>query len=221
MTIKAYSKSVIGGREMNQDACLIEMDLGVFAVADGVGGGERGEVASAMSVEGLKAHPKGSPDLRSTFLKIQESVYSEAMRSVGEPIMGSTLTAVMISEGKAYLCHVGDSRCYLYENEVLRQMTEDHEVFDENYQAPVLASYMGIPMDIHPLTIQEESFPLVPGNRLLLCSDGLYKQITETRMAALIREEGEHPEILLDRLCTEAAEEPYSDNITIVYIEID
>lgn len=220
MKVTGYAKSVIGGREGNQDSFLCMNDRGLFAVADGVGGGLRGEVASQMAVEGLKALPQGSTELRPVFEQIQNAVLKEALDSLGEALMGTTLTAALVKDGNLYLCHVGDSRCYLFSDPVLRALTIDHEIYDEALGGAVLASYMGIPHDVHPLTIQQETVPVQPGNKVLLCSDGLYKQVDEPRIVQLIKEQGATPEKLLETLTSEAARAPYSDNVTVVYVEI-
>ena len=207
---------------MNQDSLLCDNDRALYAVADGIGGGLRGEVASLMAVTGLGAHPtpeEGSSRLSDTFQTLQAAILKEALDSIGEALMGTTLTAVLLSGHRGELCHVGDSRCYLYSKDCLQQLTEDHESFDETLQAPVLSSYLGIPSQVHPLTIQEDVITLHPGDRLLLCSDGLYKQVSEARIAEVIRAHAAQPEEILRILSTEAAKVEYSDNITIVYIE--
>lgn len=219
MHFKGYSITAIGGREMNQDSLLCDNDRALYAVADGIGGGLRGEVASLMAVTGLGAHPEEATKLSETVQTLQAAILKEAMDSIGEALMGTTLTAVMLSGRTAELCHVGDSRCYLFTSDCLQQLTEDHETYDETLQAPVLSSYLGIPNDIHPLTIQEEMVTVKPGDRLLLCSDGLYKQISEARITEVIRQHGNNPEEILRILSTEAAAQEYSDNISIVYIE--
>lgn len=221
MHFKGYSITAIGGREMNQDSLLCDNDRALYAVADGIGGGLRGEVASLMAVTGLGAHPE--PDegsrLSDTFQTLQAAILKEAMDSIGEALMGTTLTAIMLSGRRGELCHVGDSRCYLYTKDILQQLTEDHEAFDETLQAPVLSSYLGIPSELHPLTIQEDVITVHPGDRILLCSDGLYKQVSEARIAEVIRSHMGQPEEILRILSTEAAKAEYSDNISIVYIE--
>ncbi len=221
LKVTGYAKSVVGGREANQDSYLIWNERSVYAVADGVGGGLRGEVASKMAADGVKLLPDGSRDLNKLFNEIQAAVLKEALESIGEALMGTTLTAVLVDGSEAQLCHVGDSRLYLFDGQALQSMTVDHEIFDDSIGGPVLASYMGIPTDVHPLTIQEETFAVAAGNRLLLCSDGLYKQVEESRMAEVIRTLGHTPEALLDTLCSEAAATPYSDNVTVIYVTLD
>jgi protein phosphatase len=218
MHFKGYSITSIGSREMNQDSLLCDNDRALYAVADGIGGGLRGEVASLMAVTGLSAHPEEGK-LSETFATLQAAIFKEAIDSIGEALMGTTLTAILLSGHTGQICHVGDSRCYLYSKSILHQLTDDHESYDETLQAPVLSSYLGIPQDIHPLTIQEEIVTVNGGDRLLICSDGLYKQVSESRIAEVIRDNIANPEEILRILSAEAAQHEYSDNISIVYIE--
>lgn len=226
MIIKGYFHTVIGGREMNQDSYLVDDDLKIYAVADGVGGGLKGDVASKMAVDGLKAHTAAKTPLIDAIKSLQHSIYNEALTTFGEALMGTTLTSVHIDlsipgEATAHLGHAGDSRCYLYDGSILKQMSEDHESYDDTFQGSVLCSYLGIDTRSHQLKIQDEKFPVQAGNRLLMCSDGLYKQIQEMRIIELIRENFSSPQEMLAKMCEEAAKAEYSDNITIVYVEIE
>lgn len=217
----AYSKSVVGSRDYNQDSSLIVNDRGLFAVADGVGGGVAGDVASQMAVEALREGVKVPADLKDSVLKAQEKIVKEAMEKHGAPVMGTTLTAVLLDGGMAHVCHVGDSRLYHFCGSHLELKTEDQEFFDENLQATVLGSYLGIPTEEHPLEILQDSFLVEQGDRLLLCSDGLYRQIDESRVVEILQALEGEPELLVDRLCVEAAEKSFSDNVTVVYVLIE
>lgn len=222
MQWKGFAATALGSREMNQDSFLLNDARGLYAVADGVGGGARGEVASKMAVEGLELHhPDDGTRLSRTIEKLQEAVLKEAMDSLGDALMGTTLTSVHLIGQCAELCHVGDSRLYHYTDGLLRLMTEDHETFDENFQGPVLSSYLGLPPEFYPLRVQEEMVPVKPGDRLLICSDGLYKQMTERRIQDLIQSHLSDGQALVDLLVTEAGKAEYSDNITVVYVQIE
>ena len=221
MRIKGYSHSVIGGREKNQDSFLINDAKALYVVADGVGGGMKGEVASKMATDGFERLATTENDLSRVMTQLQEDVLKEALDTLGEALMGTTCTVVRIANYLATICHVGDSRLYLFREPIMRQLTEDHEYYDEGMKGTVLASYLGIPSDIHPLKILNEQVPLQTGDRLILCSDGLYKQMTETRMAAMIRELGSMPEGLVKTMAEEAAQKEHSDNVTIVYVEVE
>jgi len=219
MKITGYGYSVIGGREMNQDSFLVDNTLCLYAVADGVGGGLRGEEASKMAVDGLKNQHHSGETLKPLIEKLAAAVLQEALESCnGQALMGTTLTAAQVTEGLVHIGHVGDSRAYLFDGTVLKQLTEDHEFFDEEAQSPVLCSYLGLDTRVHELKIQEETFEASPGQALLLCSDGLYKQISEMKLVQYLREELTEPEKLLEKMCEEASKVEYSDNITEVLI---
>lgn len=221
MVYRGFSNSVIGSREMNQDSVLVDNQAGIFAVADGVGGGVGGDVASKMAVDTISELVKAPADLKPAVIAAQEKIYNEAMSQHGAPVMGTTLTVAMLMGDSIHICHVGDTRCYLLRGKHLRLTTEDHEFFDENVQATVLGSYLGIPANEHPLQIMEEVVQMEPGDRLILCSDGLYRQIDEPRMVELIQELRSQPKELLEALCEEAALREYSDNVTVVFVEIE
>lgn len=221
MKVKGYSFSVIGSREMNQDSFLVNDEKRLYAVADGVGGGLGGEVASRMAVEGLNKYATPQSRLTDVFQKLQTEILAEAMSTYGDPVMGTTLSAVGVDDGQIRVCHVGDSRAYLFTQAHLRQLTEDQEHFDESVQSTVLASYLGIPTNFHPIKITEECVPVVAGDRLLLCSDGLYRQMIDSRIIAIIQSHKGNPEEIVKLLGTEAAQQEYSDNVTVVYVEID
>jgi len=219
MKWKGFSITAIGSRQMNQDSLCVQDDSGIYAVADGVGGGLRGEVASLMAVTGIAAHPEENT-LKQTVELIQEAIYREAMESIGEALMGTTLTALYLKGEAAEMAHVGDSHCYRFQKGVLQQLTVDHELYDEEAHASVLASYLGIPTDLHPLQIQCETLPLVAGEHFLLCSDGLYKQVPEWKIAQIMTEKLDTPDEMLKTLVEEAIQASSSDNITIVFIQI-
>ncbi len=218
MRATGYSISVLGSRKENQDAFLVDNERQIFAVADGIGGGERGDIASLMAVTGIGAHPEEGR-LRETVETVQQAILKEALESLGEARMGTTLTAVRFRDTKLELCHVGDSRCYKLREGLLQQLTTDHETFDEGYGGPVLSSYLGIPTDMFPFQVQDEDFVVAPGDRLLLCSDGLYKQIEENELIQIIQTESSDPAAMLKTLADKASSASHSDNVTIVYIE--
>lgn len=221
MKFKGYAKSVIGSREKQQDSFLVEDANALYAVADGIGGGYNGEVASQMAMEGLKSRFQPSVMMSDIAKYLQKSIYMEAINQFGEALMGTTFTSVRLLMDEATLCHIGDSRLYHFDGTVLKQMTVDHELFDEQMNGTVLCSYLGIEEKQFPLKIQEENFKVKAGDRLILCSDGLYKQIEDARFVELLKLHNANPEQLLETLTTEAAKANHSDNVTVVYVQIE
>lgn len=220
MKTKSYFNSVVGGREQNEDACLVDDSLGLYAVADGVGGGLKGEVASQMAVQGLKNYRPEVETLKDVFQILQKEILQESIETLGRALMGTTLSCVEIKNNKATLCHVGDSRIYFFDGNVLRLLTEDQEFYDEVLRGTVLNSYLGIESDIHPLRIVQETISINPGQAFLLASDGLFKQMSDMRIVNLIRENLKTPDRLVKQLCDEASHTEHSDNVTVVYVEI-
>lgn len=220
MSYKGYSLSVIGSREMNQDSFLVAEEQGLFAVADGVGGGLKGEVASKMAVEGFRLHALPVGSLVPVVERLQADIYKEAMDILGEPLMGTTFTGIRARGDEVTLVHVGDSHCYHFTGGLLKLLTEDHESYEEALGGPVLSSYLGMPTDLHTLKIQEEVFSVGLGDLLLLCSDGLHRQISERQMIQLFKAHLAQPEMLVTALCAEASAADMSDNVTVVLVQV-
>jgi serine/threonine protein phosphatase PrpC len=112
----------------------------------------------------------------------------------------------------------GKSVVFLSRIHSLRILLEDHEFFDEESKGAVLSSYLGLDTRVHQLTVLEESIEAKPGQALLLCSDGLYKQMSEMQLVTHLRNHLSEPQKLLEQLCHEASKVEYSDNITIVLV---
>ncbi len=220
MKIIGYSKTVIGSREKNEDSFLACDDKKLYAVADGVGGGVNGDVASKTAIEGIR-NIEANVLLKDKFLEIQNRIFNESVASFGDAIMGTTLTCLRFLNSEVELCHVGDSRCYLFSENELKLLTIDHEIFDELYGGMVLSSYLGLDPKIARLTIQEKKFPILDSIGFLLCTDGLYKQVPYEKIKALIRQYYSLPHSLLDILCEEATKDSLSDNVTIIYVEVE
>jgi len=187
-----------GHRDDNQDSFLLEDDLGLYAVADGVGGHQGGDVASAMatrllrdaihawrtdtSVEGRK--DKAWSALHRAMESTCAEIYREAKQTPKLAGMSTTLTAVLIEDDEAVVGHVGDSRLYLLREGTLEQISTDHTLASELYRGGVIAreKVEGHPHS-HVLTRNVGSQPSVmietlrvelrAGDLLLLCSDGL------------------------------------------------
>ncbi len=220
MDVVSAGSSVIGGRSENQDSYRMVPSLGLYCVADGVGGGLDGGVASQMAVTGIeKALSEGMP-ASAIFPHLQGEIYRYALAKYGQPAMGTTLTAALHKGGRRFhIIHVGDSRCYRMSPTQLIPVTEDHEFFDSGLGAMVLGSYLGMPTDTHPFLVFNEEISLASGEALLLCSDGLYKQMEPEDIR--LRFEQEHNlETFVQSLCATAAQIPQSDNVTVVCVSV-
>lgn len=238
-------------REKNEDNVLISSELGLGVVADGMGGHSAGEIASNIAVSvlaetirkvntaELKIPDNFLPNLDATERKLlmaanlaNAAIYSTAQSSSIYKMMGTTLTGVILDKEYAYAVHVGDSRIYLYRAGKVVQITTDHSLAMEHVRRGlltkseadkskiqnVLTRAMGIKKNIEFDLLK---FPVKPGDILLLCSDGLYKGLSEKKISELLHKWTNLPLIKISRnLVKESNEEDGQDNISTVLIKV-
>lgn len=176
---------------MNQDAFVAIPDAGLFAVADGVGGEPGGEVASALAIDALtRFFSSGELDARDrmvdsarldlAFRMAHRDIVAEAAAGRYQS-MGTTLAAVLVSEGQAVIAHTGDSRIYRYGGGALEQLTVDHNVYERLARVEgvkLLSPSLGGALT-RALTPRCDARPdlrsisLEPGDVLMLCTDGV------------------------------------------------
>lgn len=220
-------------RKVNEDACLDRPDLGLWAVADGMGGHEAGDVASRLVVQSLSRVEV--PSTASTLLADVRSQLGEANRRLrllsveggGRRTIGSTVV-VLMGFGGYYCClWAGDSRAYLLRGGVLSRITRDHshvqdlvdhgiitpEAAARHPQANVITRAVGVDDD---LVLEKRNDRAQPGDVFLLCSDGLTKEVSDEEIAALLDREdmGEAAWGLVDL----ALDRGGADNITVVVV---
>jgi protein phosphatase len=232
-------------RASNEDAFCARPDLGLFVVADGMGGHVAGEIASRLAVdtfEGVAERGEAAaPDDRNCTLaerRLQEG-FERAARAIADQTnanprlrgMATTASAVLISAGATALGHVGDSRIYLWRDGVLQQLTHDHSWVAEqvmmglmsanearqhpwrNVVTRALSASDAPEVDLSPLQ-------LVPGDRVLISSDGLHGVISEERIAVVLGA-GDPLERTCQQLIDDANGAGGPDNITTLILEID
>jgi protein phosphatase len=216
-------------REGNEDAYLVDDAMGMFAVADGMGGHRAGEVASATALEALRAAINAGRPLRESIEDANEAVFTKSLTDTGLRGMGTTLTAgTLVTGGTVLVGHVGDSRAYLMHDGELRQVTVDHSLVEElvregrltadeaavHPQRSIITRALGVDASVE---VDVYSVELVPGDRLLLCSDGLTGMVQPDAIAATLRRE-EDPTRAAAQLVDEANAAGGEDNITVVVV---
>lgn len=241
-------------RQLNEDSLLtlelgqfgqsLAAPLGIYAVADGMGGHAAGEIASSMVIESLArraaaellmswiARAPISPEgitqwMRKATQVANEQVYQKRQESGGD--MGSTLVWAVVTPQTIHVAHVGDSRAYLVYDQRLRQITVDHSQVQQlvdigrltpeqartHPQKHVLSRCMGNEPDVQVDTVQ---IPLEPGMRLMLCSDGLTDMLTEPIISQII-DSASCAQQACDRLVEAANRAGGQDNISIILVE--
>jgi len=154
MPLAAYGVTHQGRRSTNEDAWLVDLDLGLLVVADGMGGHNAGEVASALAVKVIREVFEGSGDVPSETLlthavqSANERILSAAAEQPAHSGMGTTVVAVAIVDDHAFYTSVGDSRVYLWRGGRLTQLTRD-----DSWLAETLDGAGEQPQDIgtHPM----------------------------------------------------------------------
>jgi PPM family protein phosphatase len=220
-------------RQANEDALFARAPL--FAVADGMGGAQAGEVASRIATEALDESRagEGAPEryLRDVAEAANERIHGLAQRDASRSGMGTTLTAVLIGDDEISIGHVGDSRAYLYRDGELRRLTSDHslveelrrqgrltdEQAEEHPQRSIITRALGPEpkVDVDTMT-----YPVRPGDVILLCSDGLTTMIGEPEIAEILAS-SPALEPAVSRLVDEANERGGRDNITVVAFRLE
>ncbi|MCO5167408.1 MAG: protein phosphatase 2C domain-containing protein [Planctomycetes bacterium] len=239
MTPRSGGTTRAGPDGPNEDALLVDDERRFYAVSDGVGQYRGAAVASALVVEACRDALAGGPppdgDLRG-WLGRAASRAARALHARGraEPALGSmaaTLTALQLVDGAWWIVHVGDTRAYLLRDGRLEQLTRDHSVAWEQYEAG------GITRDqlrTHPnqnlltrtlIARREFVVPdvvtgdLRPGDRLLLCSDGVIKVLDEGRVAETLAA-GDDPQAVAEAVVARADRLGLTDDATALMVLI-
>ena len=247
MRVHASGRTDVGQvREVNEDA--YHVGDSVFAVADGMGGHLAGEVASSTALEpiaNLDGHVYADAEdardaLRQAVIDANEAVVTKAAHDPSFQGMGTTLTAVMVEGRRAHVAHVGDSRAYLFRDGEFSQLTTDHtlvqRMVDEGRltqeeaarhpQRSVITRAIGVEPDID---VDAMTLDLVPGDVMVLCSDGLTGPVTDDTIIDMLGDDGLGVDDLgadgnrVDHVARQLVDAANSagapDNVTVVVLE--
>ena len=246
MRVHASGHTDVGRvREANEDA--YHVGDSVFAVADGMGGHLAGEVASSTALEPiaeLDGHvysdaAEARAALRTALLGANRAVVTKAADDPQFQGMGTTLTAVMVEGRRAHIAHVGDSRAYLFRDRTFSQLTTDHtlvqRMIDEGRltreeaarhpQRSVITRAIGVESDVD---VDAMSLDLLPGDVMVLCSDGLTGPVDDDDIADML-EAVDTPnadtEARVDEVATRLVQAANAaggpDNVTVVVLAFE
>jgi PPM family protein phosphatase len=220
-------------RRHNEDAYVVQPPL--FAIADGMGGAQAGEIASALAADALKdSHADGGGEARVIEL-IQEAnrrVHERASTDAATSGMGTTMTVALVErDGNVTFGHVGDSRAYRLRDDRLEQLTNDHSLVAElvrrgelspqeaevHPQRSVITRALGTDpdVDVDAFTIEAQ-----PGDVYLICSDGLSDMIGAAQIEEVLRNSRDDLDRAAKALVQAANRGGGDDNITAVLFEI-
>ncbi|HZO36856.1 MAG TPA: Stp1/IreP family PP2C-type Ser/Thr phosphatase [Solirubrobacteraceae bacterium] len=236
LRVSAYSQRTDTGRQRraNEDAHFARAPL--FAIADGMGGAQAGEVASGIAIEVLAAGISPGPDSAEELLvaRIREAngrIHELSISDRDHAGMGTTATAAYVGPDEVSIVHVGDSRAYLLRDGVLQRLTQDHslveefvrqgkltpEEAEEHPQRSIITRALGAEPDVE---VDRVNIGGRAGDVFLLCSDGLTSMISETLIAELITASATLDDAA--RVLVDAANEAGGrDNITVVLFALE
>jgi protein phosphatase len=241
----------VGKVRSNNEDSILTMELsGSFgsssrssilcAVADGVGGSQKGEVASKLALQTLAEKALGfmissggvglGEALRSAIKAVNEAVVKYGMEHSESEGMATTIVASVIVGGTAYVAHAGDSRAYLINRGEIKQLTKDDSQVQEWVDAGkisadqarhypgrnVITRAVGAATDIE---ITVSSFSLAPADHIVLCSDGLWEPLSDAEIQKIVLESS-NPQSACERLVSLANERGGKDNASVVIVEI-
>jgi serine/threonine protein phosphatase PrpC len=219
-------------RRRNEDAYVCEPPL--FAIADGMGGAQAGEVASRLAAAALKesgAETGGEERIYDVIQEANRRVYDRSSTDPSTSGMGTTITVALVENGNVAFGHVGDSRAYVIRDGRMEQLTEDHSLVNElmksgklsreeaeaHPQRSVITRALGTDPDVDVDTFTIEAHA---GDMFLLCSDGLTDMIGEDEIFELVDENRPDIDAALKALVKAANRSGGEDNITVVAFEI-
>ncbi|MBI5251644.1 MAG: Stp1/IreP family PP2C-type Ser/Thr phosphatase [Desulfomonile tiedjei] len=223
-------------RSTNEDSLYLNPDLGLFIVADGMGGHNAGEVASRTAVEvtatsvreGLKAGKEAEQVVREAIAIANKSIFEKSLNNPAWEEMGTTLLVALIVDHEVTIGHVGDSRAYIIRQSQIELLTDDHTFVFEwlkeglitreqartHHQRHGLTEALGVTDDV------ESEVCLWPWDDnvcLLLCSDGLTDMLEDDEILAIVETSSE-PEQACSTLVTAAKGKGGKDDITVILV---
>ncbi len=229
-------------RSINEDALFVMPKQNIYIVADGVGGHNAGELASRTAVMGIADYVEQNPmiaiksekEIKSYFYEcfktVNSSVYKLSKEEIDYKGMATTAIVLYISGKKAYLINVGDSRAYLIRSNKISQLTEDHTIVNQLLKQGSITRQEA---SVHPMNnmitralggeerIKPDFYMLdiLKNDMLLLCTDGLYSDVSEEQILEIIYASANMHEAC-NNLVLRANDNAGKDNITTVCVKI-
>ena len=221
-------------RRQNEDAFVCEPPL--FAVADGMGGAQAGELASRLAAAAIEESASGIAGEEGIARVVQAAnarIFEHAVRDPTAAGMGTTATVALVDEGAgtATLAHVGDSRAYRYRDGQLEQLTTDHSLVGELLRSgrltedeaavhphrSVITRALGTEADVD---VDTSTVDIEPGDLVLICSDGLSAMVRDEEIVRVLETTAGDPHDAAEALVAAANTAGGEDNVTVVLFEL-
>ena len=249
LAVEVAGKTDVGCvRANNEDNFGFDSRYGIFVVCDGMGGQAAGEVASKMGVDILldyfrketptvsnplsitSADSSGSSRLANAIQLANQTIFEAGQEQNGHGGMGSTIVAALVHGHSLAIAHVGDSRIYLIRQGTIQQLTQDHSLVMEQVRRGYITLEQAQKSEMQNIILRAlgseevveadiEDLVALPGDLLLMTSDGLTRHVTDEEILAIVQPAGN-----LERACTElveiAKQRGGDDNITCLLVRI-
>lgn len=222
-------------RTVNEDACLDLPELGLWVVADGMGGHQAGDVASQMIIENFEKINEPE-DLNSfvteaqrQLLDVNSTLMEMATQQYDNGTIGSTVVALLAYNKQCACLWVGDSRIYRLRNEIFEQMTRDHSMIEEYIDegmspeeaqnsnvANVLTRAVGVEDE---LIVDTRIVEIQAGDSFMLCSDGLYREVSDEEIVQIMSRDDDC-NTMTNNLLQCALDKGAKDNVTVSVVQI-
>jgi protein phosphatase len=246
MRLKVGAATSVGRvRSTNEDAFLARADQGLFVVCDGMGGAAAGEVASRLAVETIGAalsgsHPPGetrpgylprTSQLGRAIEDANRAIFDRARRDSEHAGMGTTVVGAWIDDGIMSVAHVGDSRAYVSNQSGFEGVTSDHSLVEAQVKAGLIDREQSLQSEHQNVLLRAlgrdpvvdvelSEVAVAPGDRLLLCSDGLTRMVADEGLAVALEQFRGDPQGACDHLIAAANGKGGPDNITVIVVEV-
>jgi serine/threonine protein phosphatase PrpC len=213
-------------RSNNEDACFVLLPDNVYLVADGVGGGNAGEIASRTAVNEIAGYIASNPIehatnkyavvnyLQDCIDKTNEKIFNQALKYEENKGMATTLAIVYAKEGRAYIANIGDSRVYV--NTLLKAGIISKEQAEVDERKNVITKALGAEDTVEPDFFQVN---IMEGDIFLICTDGLYDEVDSKEMIDVLKENGSMSDVC-NKMIEKANNNGGHDNITVICLRV-
>ncbi len=229
-------------RSNNEDACFVMKKDKVFIVADGVGGNNSGEIASRLAVNEIANYVETHPLREIQSVEQVQDYFEDCLKNANFKVlelsqrieankgMATTVVCAYVQGNTIYIINVGDSRAYVFRDDVLQQITEDHTYVNTLLKAGLISEDEAMNHENKNMitravgadyTVDADFFslPIRADDIVLICTDGLYGEVGEEQLIAVLKEEKSMTDIC-NELVEMANENGGSDNITMVVLKV-
>ncbi|KAA3641018.1 MAG: serine/threonine-protein phosphatase [Proteobacteria bacterium] len=220
-------------RSHNEDTYGIDIEHHVFLVADGMGGHDHGEIASALARDFIMAGLVDGNNLTDTIHKANDAIIACSLEKESQLPMGTTVAIMQFNQQHCHCAWVGDSRIYRWRAGKLMAISSDHSYVQELVDQKLITSdqarthphrnvvtqALGV-TDNSELSIAQVTDDWQPGDKFLICSDGLTEEVEDQTIEQILSQDLV-PKELCDQLMIKALENGGSDNITVIVLSLD